>query len=208
MLSVRGINSDHDTRALGDVRQTRQQGRHLSDLVGALGHPQLRDGDTHTVDHRGEQGDLVVVLGPGTTQNLAIQRDHQQALGVTARPFEQPRPDQQVQRRGVDGLQHPAQRRFARPLIPAPEHIPFRAQFREQRLWKIPHLGPYLTIVRRARQHRDHRGCQNEHQLVYLPLRAPRISQMSQHLQQVGDVGVVLLPTARDTRRIAGGMPQ
>lgn len=85
-------------------RDARQESVDLGDLVGGVGHPDLRDGDTHTVDHRGEQGELAVVGGPCASQDLAVHGDRQQAVGVSMGPLEQPRPDQQVQLPGVNAL--------------------------------------------------------------------------------------------------------
>ena len=49
-LGVRGIEGDDD--ALGcPHRDTRQERVELGDFVGALGDPDLRDGEAHAVDH-------------------------------------------------------------------------------------------------------------------------------------------------------------
>jgi hypothetical protein len=146
VLGVRGVEGDDD--ALGCLhRDTRQERVELGDFIGAVGHPDLRDGATPAVDHRGEQGDLTIVGGPGAAEDLAVQCDHQQALGVPVGPFEGPRSDQQVQLSGVDALQHPSQCRFARPVVSVLEPVPARAPCPEQRLWKISNLRRYLTIV-------------------------------------------------------------
>jgi hypothetical protein len=51
-LSVRCIEGDDDALVCPG-RKTRQEDVNLGDLVGGVGHPDLRDGDTRTVDHRG-----------------------------------------------------------------------------------------------------------------------------------------------------------
>ncbi len=70
-LRVRGVKGDQHAPVLllCDVLKELAD---LGDLVRAVGHPGLGDRHGPPVDHRGEQGDLVVGLGPGSAQDLAV----------------------------------------------------------------------------------------------------------------------------------------
>jgi hypothetical protein len=102
VLCVRGIEG-YDHPGVVFVCDVVEELFDLGDLVRAVGHLDLGDGHRGGVDHRGEQGDHVVGVGPGPAQDLAVYRYDQQPVGLAADPLGQPRPDQSVQRGRVDG---------------------------------------------------------------------------------------------------------
>lgn len=62
MLGVRGIHRDDHAFSLAG--HGAEQGFHLGDLVGVRWHLDLGDGDAFAVDHRGEQREPLVFVGP------------------------------------------------------------------------------------------------------------------------------------------------
>jgi len=182
-LRVRGVEGDYHRPALR-VRDVLEKLPDLGGLVRAVGHLDLGYGHGLAVGHRREQGHLAVGVGPGSAQDLAVHGDGQQAVGAALGPLGQPRPDQPVQLARVDVPQDPPQRRLARAVEPAPEPVPARAQLGQQRLRKVRGLRADLPVVRGTGQRGDHRAGEHEYQLMPPALRAARVSQPPQHLQQ------------------------
>jgi len=52
-----------------------QDGLRLRNLVGTVGHPDLRNSDRLVVKHRGEQGHFIVLVSPCPAQHLPVERD-------------------------------------------------------------------------------------------------------------------------------------
>ena len=82
-LGVRGVEGDEDRFSFRDGGGL-QEGVRLGDLVGAVGYPDLRYRDGLAVEHRGEQGDLVVLVSPCPTHYLPVDRDY--PLGLLSLP--------------------------------------------------------------------------------------------------------------------------
>jgi hypothetical protein len=108
-LGMRGVEGDQDCFSLRDCRCV-QKGARLSDLVGAIGYPELRDRDSLTVEHRGEQRDLVVLVSPCTAHYLSVDRDFPLAFPAFSGLREEPRAGYHVQLGRFDHGQHPPYR--------------------------------------------------------------------------------------------------
>jgi len=73
-LGVCCVHGDYHALAFS-CRHWVQQGLDLGDFVGVRRDAYLGDGHAVVVDHRGEQGELVVVTGSDSSEDLAVDRD-------------------------------------------------------------------------------------------------------------------------------------
>jgi hypothetical protein len=64
-----------------------EEGCDLCDLVGVWGHRDLGDGDGVAVDHRGEQRELLVLVGPDAAEDLAVDRESKRPVRVVLGAF-------------------------------------------------------------------------------------------------------------------------
>ncbi|GLZ36633.1 hypothetical protein Acsp05_02580 [Actinokineospora sp. NBRC 105648] len=86
-LGVRGVHRDHHPFRV-PREHTRQQRLDLCDLVRIGRDLDLGDRDAFTMDHRGEQRELIVLVSPRAAEHLAVDRDPQQPIGIPAHPFQ------------------------------------------------------------------------------------------------------------------------